>query len=58
MPTVRISVDSRTLGEVTTEASSGVGSFDSDVERDYIEETLTRALATIRRAYNIDTKEN
>lgn len=58
MPTVRISVDSRTLGDVTTEASSTWGSTAQNIERGYVEEALNKALATIRRAYNIDTKEN
>lgn len=59
MPTVRISVDSGLLGEVTAEARSvWQSNFNAADEREFIEEALEKALATIRRAYNLDTKEN
>lgn len=59
MPTVRISVDSGLLGEVTTETHSMLKShFSDNDERGFIVEALNDALDIIRRAYNIDTKES
>ncbi len=59
MPTVRISVDSGLLGEVTADTrSTWQSGFSGEDERGFIEEALNEAVATIRRAYNIDTKEN
>lgn len=54
---VRIEVHSPTLGNVEI-ARDRMATNDPDNERRYIERALNEALATIRRAYNIDTKEN
>lgn len=53
MSSVRISVDSRLLGDVEVSVDSHVGYYDPEGERAAIDGLITDAVAKIRRAYGI-----